>query len=295
MVLFVQRLFGYCLTGLTTEPVYPILWGKGRNGKGVLIETFASVLGGYAGPVEAEIVLKQKMTRNSGGPTSDIMALRGKRLVWSSEIEEGRRLDAAKVKWLTGNDSLTGRPMYGKNQIDFRPTHKLILLTNHKPHSSSDDLALWERIHLIEFPLSFVDNPKAKNERKADKNLLEKLKAERPGILAWLVRGCLGWQKEELNPPETVLLATNNYRDEENKISQFINEQCVQSPDEKVTAGDLYRVYGWWANDKGLPLMSIRKFGLEMQNRFRSEKGRHTIYFGIRLKGVPLIPKKEDA
>jgi putative DNA primase/helicase len=154
---------------------------------------------------------------------------------------------------------------------------------------------LWERIHLIEFPLSFVDNPKAKNERKADKNLLEKLKAERPGILAWLVRGCLGWQKEELNPPETVLLATNNYRDEENKISQFINEQCVQSPDEKVTAGDLYRVYGWWANDKGLPLMSIRKFGLEMQNRFRSEKGRHTIYFGIRLKGVPLIPKKEDA
>ena len=120
LISYVRRLFGYCTTGRATEHVLPILWGKGRNGKGTLLETLAYVLGAYAGQVEAELLLKQKLSRHSGGPTSDLMTLRGKRLVWASETDEGRGLKAGKLKWLTGGDTLTGREVFGRRQISLQ-------------------------------------------------------------------------------------------------------------------------------------------------------------------------------
>jgi len=109
LVEFKQRLYGYYLTGETILHFAPILEGQGRNGKGTELETLKAVMGPYAGAIEAELILKQRFAKHSGGPTSDIMNLRGKRLVWVSETDEGRRLNAGKVKWLVGGDTLTGR------------------------------------------------------------------------------------------------------------------------------------------------------------------------------------------
>jgi putative DNA primase/helicase len=269
---------------LTVEHIFPIFHGAGRNGKGTLLEVMAHVLGPYAGPTEAELILKQKMTRQSGGPTSDIIYLRGRRLIWISETDEGRRLNAGKVKWLSGGDTLTGRGNYDKRQISFRPSHKLILLTNHRPHADASDYALFQRLHLIPFNLSFVDEPQKKNERKSDKNLLEKLKAEASGILAWLVRGCLAWQKEGLNPPEAVRTATKTYQEEEDLIGQFISEKCTLGPCLQVQAGTLYAAYQEWSAENGLkPIFSV-KFGREMRNRFDSYKDRNTFYTGVDLR-----------
>ena len=162
---FKQRLYGYCLTGETTHHVVPILEGPGRNGKGTEIETLKAVMGAYAGAVEAELILKQKFAKHSGGPTSDIMNLRGKRLVWVSETDQGRRLNAGKLKWLCGGDTLTGRGVYEKRQVDFRPTHKLLILTNHLPKADASDYALWARLLRIPYKISFVDDPIGPNER----------------------------------------------------------------------------------------------------------------------------------
>ena len=224
---YVQRLLGYSITGLSTEHIFPILWGGGRNGKGTLLEALAHLLGPLAGPVKAEMLLEQGRTRSSAAPDSDIMGLRGRRLAWASETDEGRRLNAGRLKWFCGGDILCGCAPFGKREVQFKPTHTLFLLTNHKPKADPCDYALWARIHLIPFILSFVDEPRQENERKRDPYLAERLHAEASGILAWLVRGCLAWQREGLKPPDMVRAATEEYREGEDDIARFISECCV--------------------------------------------------------------------
>ena len=280
---FKQRFYGYCLTGETTHHVAPILEGPGRNGKGTEVETLKFVIGPYAGAIEAELILKQRFVKHSGGPASDIMNLRGKRLVWVSETDEGRRLNAGKLKWLCGGDTLTGRGPYEKRQVDFRPTHKLLILTNHLPHADAADYALWARLLRIPFKLCFVDEPTQPNERKADPELPAKLRAEAPGILAWLVRGCLAWQQEGLNPPETVKAATKEYRESEDMISQFIQERCITGPALQVKAGELFSSYRIWSEVMGLKPMSGTKFGNEIKSRFNHYKTNYVFYLGLKL------------
>jgi len=166
------RLIGYAISGQRKERVLPILWGIGWNGKGTTFEILEHTLGDLAGPVPAEILLEDgKNYRSGGAPTPEIMRLRGKLLVWASETNEGRRLNAGKVKMLTGGDTLVGRDLFGKRLVSFPPTHTLFLMTNHKPKANPDDFALWNRINLIPFELSFVDKPTEPHERKRDKHM----------------------------------------------------------------------------------------------------------------------------
>ena len=286
LVGYIQRLLGYAITGRTTELIFPIFHGPhGRNGKGTLLETVRHVLGELATPIEAEMLLVQNHHRQSGAPTSDIMALRGRRLVWASETGDGRHLDAGKGKWFTGGDTMTGRAPYGKRQVNFPPKHKVILLTNHKPHAPANDDALWARLHLIPFTLSFVDNPTKPNERQRNPSLPEDLKREAPGILAWLVRGCLEWQKEGLNPPQTVLTATEDYRTDEDLIGNFLSERCTFEKNAEVPAGKLYEAYQKWCAEMGHRPMSGTKFGLDLKERIDSYSDRRgTFYIGLKLR-----------
>jgi putative DNA primase/helicase len=127
LIAYVHRLFGYAITGLSTEHILPIFYGQGRNGKGTLLEILRYVLGPLAGPIQAEMLLDQTRLRSSSSPSPDIMALRGRRIGWASESDKGRRLKADKVKWLVGGDTLVGRQPFAKHQIEFRPTHTLFL------------------------------------------------------------------------------------------------------------------------------------------------------------------------
>jgi len=208
LISFVQRLLGYGISGLQREHVLPILWGIGRNGKDTLLEALKYVLGDLATPVAAEVLLDSG--RNPNAATPHTYSLRKRRLAWVNETNESAKLNAGQVKLLTGGGSIPARPLYGK-PITYAPRFLLMLMTNHKPGASSEDYALWERVLLIPFKLSFVDEPVKEFERKRDPQLLSKLKAEASGILAWLVRGFLSWQADGLNPPESVKIATNEY------------------------------------------------------------------------------------
>ena len=285
LIKYIQRLLGYSITGKSTEHLLPILWGQGRNGKGTMLEILQYVLGPLAGPIQAEMLLDQGRLKNSSSPTSDIVALRGKRLVWASETDAGRRLNDGKVKWLVGGDTLVGRPPFGRKEITFRPTHTLFLLTNHKPHIASDDYALWQRVHLIPFVLSFVDEPSADNERKRDPELPTKLRAEASGILSWLVRGCLEWQQLGLNPPLAVKQATREYRQDEDIIGHFIDDTCTRG-DGQVQAGVLYKAYGEWCKENGYRPINGMRFGKAMRTVGGvecSKTSRLVMYHGLSL------------
>ena len=285
LVGYVRRLFGYSILGLCVEHVFPVLQGQGRNGKGTMLETLRAVLGPLAGPIDAEMLLDQYQHRSAAQPSPDIVDLRGKRLVWASETDEGRKLSLSRIKWLTGGDTLKGRPPNGKVMIEFVPTHTLVLLTNPLPHAPGDDYALWERIRIIHFPYSFVDEPRTEHERPKDKFLPDALRAEASGILSWLVRGCLEWQREGLGTADAITAETRKYQGEEDLVGQFLADRTLADPGGQVSAAGLYAEYRKWCLTSGLPVKSSTWFGKQLRKRpeIDSVKSGVVYYLGLVL------------
>lgn len=280
---FMQRALGYGIGGEKTEHVMLILLGEdGRNGKSTLLETLANVLGSdLTTSTQADAIMD--IQKSGDGPRPFVYSLRGKRIVWASESNEGRRINGGLVKQLTGGDRLSVRTLHSK-PVEFKPTHLLLLITNHKPHMSADDQAIWDRVLLVPFMTRFVDNPQAKNELQRDKNLQAKLMHEAPGILAWLVKGYLQWQKSGLMIPQSVRAATDNYRDSENTLIQFMADCCISKPEAQTQASALYKAYDTWCKDNNIPAMTGTAFGDRMGRSFerkRTQTGK--FYIGIGL------------
>jgi putative DNA primase/helicase len=235
------------------------------------------------------MLLDQGKNRSAAGPSPDIMALRGMRLVFASETDEGQRFSSARVKWLSGADTLTGRYPHDKRNIAFTPTHLLCLLTNNKPHAQATDFPFWERLLLVDFPVSFVDRPpQTPQERPVDKKLRERLRTELPGIMAWLVRGCLEWQRIGLAPPLKVREAVSEYRKDEDMLGEFLEDCCrldLQNPDAlRTSASELYDIFlFWWRRNVTTKKdYSQKAFGKLMLQRFKRErKGGIYYYYGI--------------
>ena len=286
LIAYLDRLFGYALSGLTVQRKFIMLHGQGQNGKGILIETLLHVLGPLAAPIQSEMLLDQGRSRSSAGPSPDIMALKGLRLAIASETDEGRRFSSSRVKWLSGGDTLVGRSPFAQQEISFNPTHTLFLLTNNKPHAAAYDFAMWERMILIPFKISFVNRtPRAENERPADLYLQEKLAKEAPGILARLVRGCIAWQEKGLAPPGIVLDATMEYKREEDILEDFLEENCRRDPEAKSSASDLYDSFNeWFLKNVSKKGMSQKKFGRLLQGAgFEKVKSGTYSYLGLHL------------
>lgn len=282
---YLGRLFGYCLTGLTVENVLPIFYGQGRNGKSMIIEIISHVMGPMAAPIQSEMLLDQGFRKSSSSASPDIMGLRHKRMVYACETDQGCRISTAKMKWLSGGDTMTGRFLYDKRDVTFKSTAKIILMTNHKPAVSDDDFAFWERVHLVPFPLSFVNRkPEKENERRADLHLREKLLLEGPGILAWMVRGCLEWQRIGLDPPPAIIDATKEYRRDEDLLGHFIDECCYEDPHAETSAKDLYDTFKkWWEANVSRKALSQKRFGGMFGKKFKRSKSGTCRYFGIKL------------
>lgn len=269
---FVKRLFGYSLIGGVSEHILPIFYGQyGRNGKDTLIQALAYVLGPFADPVNPELLLEQRSTKSAASPSPEIVALRGKRIVWASETNKGRSFDTSKAKSLSGGNTLIGRLPYDKRDISFEPSHTLFLLTNNAPRALEDDHAFWERVQLVPFEVSFVRNPDPSKiyQKKADKNLSKRLEKEAEGILRWLVEGCLEFQKtNDINPPSSIGKATGSYRLHQDSVAQFAS-RCCQIVDGKATsASELYAAYERWCEFSGYSPLSLTKFGRKMKDKF---------------------------
>ena len=199
MVAYIWRALGYALTGSVKERVMFILWGpKGNNGKTTLLELLADVLSDYSAKIRADTL----MIKRGDSIPNDIARLKGARFVFSSEGEENRRLAEALVKEITGGDTISARFMRAE-WFDFKPEFKLFFATNHRPVIRGTDNAIWKRLHLIPFEERFVEDPEP-GEHPIDKDLPAKFRAELPGFLARMVRGCMEWQKHGPKPPKKV-------------------------------------------------------------------------------------------
>ena len=253
MMGYLQRLAGYFLTGNIEEQVLPIFHGGGANGKTVLTDTLAGIIGPYAYKAPAGMLTVKHRDEHP----CEIAALMGKRLVVASETEEGRKLRVQLVKELTGDQTLTGRFMR-QDYFSFRRTHATILVTNNKPLIAEQSHAAWRRLQLVPFTVTIP-------EARQDKDLAKKLKGDWPGILAWAVRGCLDWQAKGLRPPERVEAATAAYRAEEDQVAAFLADCCTQAPGYRTAKNVLRAAYDQWCKAAGEEPMDNRTFTQRMR------------------------------
>jgi len=302
---FVRRLLGYCLTGLTVEQFLACFIGEGGNGKGTMFELMHHILGQLAWSISPELILEQKNPRPTAGPSPDIVSLYGRRLVVASETDKNRKIGAANVKRFTGEDTLTGRSPHDKDETNFKPTHKMILYTNHAPRGLTEDFALMRRLLFIEYRLRYVDDVETWQRREPqnahlfkqkDADLPKRLREQAQGILADLVRACLEWQQlGGLHPPDNIIAAAEAHRQSEDHLARFVKEACQESPDpeHRVKIGEFHKAYMAWygdevsAKDRYQPSkIAVGKELVRMGYRKESQSGQTWVY-GVLLPADP--------
>ena len=239
---FLQRWAGYCLTGSVQEQKFSFLYGGGANGKSVFVELVAWLLGDYARKIATEMLMQHQ--RSPQGPSPDIVALKGRRFVYANETEEGRRLAEARIKDMTGGDTMTGRVPYGKSDITFTPTHKLVIVGNHRPEITDNSFGMWRRVALVPFEVTIP-------EADRDARLLDKLKAEGAGILNWMLEGLRVWRRDGLHVPKKIEAATAAYREEQDVIGEWITDHCDTGAGRSEPKQGLYRAYRAWSMVNG--------------------------------------------
>ncbi len=280
---FMQRLFGYCLTGDVGMDAVSISYGGGGNGKSVLYSVLAEIFGDYASHLPIESLLQQGNRRDVSSDYEK-MKLLGARFVVASEIPEHRRINESLLKDISGGDLITARSPYEK-PVTFKPTHKLHLMGNHKPEVRGTDDGIWRRLYLVPFSHRFAQ-PGEKGHR-AKEDVLDELRAESSGILNWLLDGLRDLNANGLNPPTSVRAATDEFRKESDQIQQFIEEACIISKAYSTPINTLYETYKAFveAEDTERPI-SKKAFSqsLERKGFHREHTGRERRFGGITTK-----------
>jgi putative DNA primase/helicase len=267
---YLQRVCGYALTGSTREDALFFLWGKGANGKTTFVNTVAGVLGNdyhHTAPIETFTA-----THVDRHPT-EVADLRGARLVTATETEEGRRWAESRIKMLTGGDRVKARFMR-QDLFEFTPQLKLMISGNHKPALRSVDEATRRRFNLIPFTVTIP-------EKERDQELGEKLKREWPAILAWMVEGCLAWQREGLSPPKAVTEATAAYLEAQDSMAAWLDECCDLDANAWERSLDLFANWKTWAERGGHFVGDAKTFRDRLDGRFIGNARRAAIASGI--------------
>jgi len=276
---YLQKMAGYALTGSTREHALFFLYGTGANGKSVFVNTLATILGDYATNAPMDTFME---TRTDRHPT-DMAGLRGARFVAAIETEQGRRWAESKVKNLTGGDKISARFMR-QDFFEFFPQFKLFVAGNHKPAIRNIDEAMRRRLHLIPFTITVPP------ERR-DKHLQQKLLAERDGILAWAIEGCLEWQRiGRLEQPQQVVDATDEYFESEDALGRWLDERCVRTTNATSLTAELFNDWKQWADAAGEFVGSQRRFSDLLITRGLNKWRNGTGIRGFRGIGLKVPP-----
>jgi putative DNA primase/helicase len=276
MIAYLQQLAGLALLGDVREHILPLLYGTGANGKGALLLVWQTILGvadvgGYAQSAPDGFL----MAGRDGGHPTDIARLRGARLLIASEQTGGKKFDEAKVKRLTGGDMLTGR-------FDFKPSHMIVVATNHLPAVPEGGPSFWRRARLINFS-------NVVPEDRRDPDLHNRLVAEEgAAILGWMVQGAMAVLASGVKTPAKVLAATDDYRVSEDTLASFVRDECIVNPHSFVTVPDFTHRYEAHCREMGVEPLSAKHVTMRLTSEYAITQGRRSrpaarLYHGLEL------------
>lgn len=235
---FLQRYAGVGLIGRVLEHVLVVATGSGRNGKGVLAKALSRALGDYAVSASNDLLIASRHGGKSAGELAQMMQLRGARWAVMSELEKGAKLAESTMKQLTGGDTINAKHM-GQNPVNFEPSHSFFMLTNDLPTVDPRATAVWARMRVVPFEVSF--------EGREDPRLEEDLEASLEAVLAWAVQGLEQYQADgRLIAPPKVKATTDGYRASNDSLAHFITDECVLEAGASVLGSDLAAAYTAW-------------------------------------------------
>jgi putative DNA primase/helicase len=270
---FLQLWCGYMLTGDTREERFLFIHGPGGGGKSKFMLVLSEILGDYRRTTKMESFTAQNRQEHS----EEIARLAGARLVIATETDEGSRWNEARIKALTGRDAIAARHMH-KSTFEFKPQFKLVFVGNHRPALRSVGEEMRRRIDLVEWGGTI---PEA--ERILD--LPDRLRAEYPAILAWMIEGCIKWQRQGLGKPPAVIASVAEYLQGEDTLGAWL-EECVElRQGDRVLSGEAYHSFRRWADAQGEFIPSQKRFTQRLRDRgIQSIKSGSRYFQGIRLK-----------
>jgi putative DNA primase/helicase len=254
--------------------VLPYCHGSGGNGKGVFLETCVKVLGGYATTAPAGFL----MAKVHQGHETEVARLAGARMVLCSEVNDDDRFDEARVKLLTGGDTLTARFMQ-QDHFTFTPTHQLWAMGNHQPHVRAGGRSFWRRLRLIPF------QHEVPTDQVID-DLQGILAGEHgPAVLSWIIDGAVAYARDGLIEPDSVKAAPSGYERDQDTVSRFIEDMCLLGGGEhvqtKVTT--VRSAYEAWCHESGDEPVSAKAFGMALSRAGVGSKRTKTARFYTNL------------
>ena len=273
---YIQEILGLALIGEVLHHVLPLFVGTGANGKSTILEVASGILGDYVAQMPENFLLEKGHQEHS----TEIARLRGARLAIGSETRPDGRFNESRVKMLTGGDTISAR-LIGKNFFDFKPTHTLLLAMNHLPKVSAGGDGFWRRVRKINFDVTIP-------LEEQDKMLASKLvKFEGAGILQWMIEGAQRvLANGVLTEPESVVVATKEYRNEEDHLAQFVSDAIMVNAYSNVSGAELYAAYKAWCGREAETPVSKLQLIRELSNRLpmvKSTSGKGQRFSGIGL------------
>lgn len=275
VIAFLQKAIGYTLTGDTSEQVFFFAHGPGATGKSTLINLIRDLIGDYGLHTPTETLMAKQ--HDNGIPT-DLARLQGARMVTAVEVNWTRQIDEARVKALTGGDPITARHLY-QDFFEFQPACKLWFAANDLPGVRGTAEAFWRRVRLIPFEVEIPADER-------DPDLLAKLRAEWPGILAWAVRGCLAWQREGLKQPAPVLRGVEGWKRKADHVARFCNEELARDGGNLLPSAELQHHYRSWCERHGEQPLDPRKLKAALEGQDLTYKRTNTgsVWAGVKLR-----------
>lgn len=240
---FLHRWGGLSLTGDVTDQKLAFFHGKGANGKSTLVDTWATIAGDYAATVPIETFLDQGRKRKGSDASPDLAALVGARLLRTSEPEKGSKLAEALIKLATGGEPMSVRRL-NRDPFDLLPAFKMTVSGNHKPSITGTDDGIWRRVMMVPWDVQIPDSEK-------DRQLVAKMKREGSGILNRLLAGLIDWRLKGLREPESVRVATADYRDQSDPMGRFLALCTRPEPGKRSQSSKLYALFIAWAKASG--------------------------------------------
>lgn len=295
---FLQRWLGFSLTGVKLQRM-AFFHGSGANGKSVLVDTIARIAGAYSATARIES-LTGTNRRDGSSATPDLIPLMGARFVRTSEPDEGQRLQEGLLKELTGGEPIMVRPLHGAF-VEEEPRFKLTMSGNHKPDVRGTDDGIWRRLMLVPFDVQIP-------EEERDPDLVDRLWEERAGIFAWLVEGLCEALEVGVQPPSSVVAATQEYRAESDPVGQFLTACCVVSgsSDDVIETRALVDGFALFLIERGMPPWTGTKFSKQLASKAgvwrhpangltfaRGSSSVRSTYLGLRLDD--LFRRRVDA
>ncbi|MCX7048162.1 MAG: phage/plasmid primase, P4 family [Candidatus Sumerlaeota bacterium] len=276
---YFQRSLGNTACGDCGEEVIFFAYGPTAGGKSTMMESYKTHLGDYAAVVDPESLMRKQ---GDAGVRTDLARLAGVRLALTSEVEDGKHLAAGLIKRMSGGDTITARHLY-RPEFEYRPQFTIWILANHRPRADAMDDALWRRVRVIPFPNSIP-------EGRCDPGIKRAMMTEcGPALLAFAVAGCVSWLHDGLRESSTVRQAIVEYRESQDPLKDFLDDECAFGPDLRVSAKSIREHYEQWAKENGIRFpLSPRGMAERLRQRAAKDYKLHgeRYWMGVGLSGL---------